>query len=561
MKVMKNLLKNIFSIGLIASFWACEDLTEVNINPNSPEQVSSNYILTYVLSNTAKTYHNLGYENSKIAGAMQYVQRGTNEGAVVVNYYGWGHESWNSYFDILRNNQVIYENAIEEDNQFFKGIALIMRSFHFGLMSDLYGDIPYSNALQANNDGFFPNYDRQEEVYKGIMIDLKEADALLQNLDPAKDLVNSSSDILYGGDSQKWRKFANALRMRYSMRLISKKSEMTALGIDLVNEFDEAVQFTFTDNADEAKVDFLGTDENNAAPGGPLNSPNPNLLLKPAQTIVDKLIGLNDPRLYRWMMPVQYKWDEEVMVEKDSVVTNILGESYTVRFKPAPEGLDVNTNLYVGLPVGLPIVEAMAFNKGNDEEGYHPERSPYISYLHERYRKNQDEYVSMNLITYSEVKFLMAEAAQMGGFSVSDPEMHYKDGIKASMEKYGILSNPGSFNFDTYYEQASVSFASGDNKEQRIMEQKWLANWQNPQAWFDWRRTGYPVLEAGPVTQFGAAIPVRYMYPSPNLDPNYLVNYEEALSSLENTEYIPAGQSKDHPYAKMWLLQNSGKPW
>lgn len=175
---------------------------------------------------------------------MQYVQRGTNEGAVVVNYYGWGHESWNSYFDILRNNQVIYENAIEEDNQFFKGIALIMRSFHFGLMSDLYGDIPYSNALQANNDGFFPNYDRQEEVYKGIMIDLKEADALLQNLDPAKDLVNSSSDILYGGDSQKWRKFANALRMRYSMRLISKKSEMTALGIDLVNEFDEAVQFT-----------------------------------------------------------------------------------------------------------------------------------------------------------------------------------------------------------------------------------------------------------------------------------------------------------------------------
>jgi hypothetical protein len=51
------------------------------------------------------------------------------------------------------------------------------------------------------------------------------------------------------------------------------------------------------------------------------------------------------------------------------------------------------------------------------------------------------------------------------------------------------------------------------------------------------------------------------MYPSPNLDPNYLENYEEALSSLEDTEYIPAGQSKDHPYAKMWLLQNSGKPW
>ena len=198
---MKKLIKNILCIGLIASFWACEDLSEVNINPNSPEQVSSNYILTYVLTNTAKTYHNLGYENSKIAGAMQYVQRGTNEGAVVVNFYGWGHESWNSYFDILRNNQVIYENAIEENNDFFKGIALIVRSFHFGLMSDLYGDIPYSASLQANNDVFFPKYDRQIDVYNGVLVDLKEADALLQNLDPSKDVVNATSDIMYGGDA------------------------------------------------------------------------------------------------------------------------------------------------------------------------------------------------------------------------------------------------------------------------------------------------------------------------------------------------------------------------
>ena len=558
---MKKLIKNILCIGLIASFWACEDLSEVNINPNSPEQVSSNYILTYVLTNTAKTYHNLGYENSKIAGAMQYVQRGTNEGAVVVNFYGWGHESWNSYFDILRNNQVIYENAIEENNDFFKGIALIVRSFHFGLMSDLYGDIPYSASLQANNDVFFPKYDRQIDVYNGVLVDLKEADALLQNLDPSKDVVNATSDIMYGGDAQKWRRFANALRMRYSMRLINKKSDMGALGIDVEQEFNLASQFTFTDNADDAIVDFLGTDENNAAPGGPLNSPNPNLLLKPGQPLVDKLLGLNDPRLYRWVLPVQYKWDDQVTIEKDSVITNVLGETATVKFKPAPEGVDVNTNLYVGLPVGLPIVEAMSYNKGNDEVGYHPERSPYISYLHDRYRKNHDDYVGMNLMTYSEVKFLMAEAALIGGLGASDPEGHYREAIRASMEKYGILSNPGNFNFENYYVQETVSYALSTNKEERIMEQKWIANWQNPQAWFDWRRTGYPVLEAGPVTQFGAAIPVRYMYPSPNLDPNYLVNYEEAISSLEGTQYIPAGQSKDHPYAKMWLLQNSGKPW
>lgn len=558
---MKNLLKNLFCIGFISVLFACENLSEVNMNPNSPERVSSNYILTYVLSNTAKTYHGLGFENSKIAGAMQYVQRGTNEGAVAVNFYGWEHESWNGYFDILRNNQIIYDNAIAEKNDFFKGIALTLRSFHFGLMSDLYGDIPYSASLQANSDVFFPKYDRQIDVYKGILADLKEADGILQNLDLTKDMVNPASDILYKGDAQKWRRLANALRMRYSLRLINKKSDLSALGVDLEQEFRQAAQFTFLNNSDDAKVDFLGSAQNNAAPGGPLNSPNPNLLVKPAQTLVDKLIVLNDPRLYRWVLPVQYKWDRQVNEVKDSVVTNILGESTTVRFKPAPEGMDVNTHLYVGLPVGLPIVEAMSYNIGNDENGYHPERSPYISYIHERYRKNRDSYVSMNLITFSEIKFLLAEAALIGGFGINDAESHYKEGIRASMEKYGIPESSGSYSFETYYAQEEVAYQSASNKKQRIIEQKWLSNWQNPQAWFDWRRTGFPLLEVGPVTQFGPAIPVRYMYPTPNLDPNYLVNYEEAVSSLENTEFIPAGQSRDHPYAKMWLLQNSGKPW
>ncbi|MCC5928808.1 MAG: SusD/RagB family nutrient-binding outer membrane lipoprotein [Cyclobacteriaceae bacterium] len=558
---MKYNYKAILILVLSAAMFACEDLTEVNKNPNSPEEISSNYILTYVLSNTARTYHNLGFENSKIAGAMQYVQRGTNEGAIVVNFYGWEHESWNSYFDILRNNQIIYENAVRDNNNFFKAVALTLRSFHFGLMTDLHGDIPYNESLKADADIFFPKYDKQIDVYKGIIEDLKQANQLLANLDLSKDGINSISDIMYNGDPVKWRKFANALRMRYSMRLLNKSQEMSSVGINVQQEFSDAASFTFTGIGDDARVNFLGTDRNNSAPGGPLNSPNPNLLLKPAQTLVDKLLEINDPRLHRWVMPVQYKWDTEVAVETNIEVTNLFGEKYTVRYRPAAPDANVNTNLYVGLPIGLPIVEAMSYNKGNDEAVYHPERSPYISFVHERYRKNQDPLVSMNLITYTEVKFLMAEAAHIGGFALADPEMHYKEAIRSSMQKYAIPASIGTYNFENYYNQTAVNYGSAPDKHQRIMEQKWISSWQSVQSWFDWRRTGYPNLRPGPVTQFGDAIPVRYMYPAPNLDPKYLANYQNALNSLNVSNFMPSGQSKDHPYAMMWLIQNTGKPW
>ena len=93
------------------------------------------------------------------------------------------------------------------------------------------------------------------------------------------------------------------------------------------------------------------------------------------------------------------------------------------------------------------------------------------------------------------------------------------------------------------------------------MEQKWLSSWFGIESWFDWRRTGFPALKAGDVAQFGKALPIRYMYPSPNQDPSYLTNYNSAVERLGSTNYIPSGQSKDHPYAKMWLIQGTSKPW
>ncbi|RAK02751.1 SusD-like starch-binding protein associating with outer membrane [Larkinella arboricola] len=538
---------------------ACkEDLTEINQNPNSPENVSSNYILTYSLVNSGKLVFNLGRDGSKIAAAMQYMQAGTNEGAAEKNQYAWVQDGWGGYYDILRNVQIIYDNGVRDDNKLFQGIGLTMKSMLFGLLTDLYGDIPYSEALQASTGSFFPKYDKQADVYKGILTDLKQADQLLQNL-TARDVVSATSDVMYKGDAAKWRKFANSLRLRYALRLADKKAEMAALGINLETEFKEAAASAFTSKADDATIAFLGTNSDNAQPGGPLATATPNRLTKPAKPLVDKLLQLNDPRLQRWANPVLRKWDANVKTETTKSVTNLFGETYSVVYVPSV-ATTADTNLYVGLPVGLPITQGIVYNKGNDVAVYPNERNPYISLTHDRYRNNNDPYVAMNFMNYPEVEFILAEAALLGGFGATDAEDHYKKAVQASMDKEGALAATG-FKFDTYYAQPGVNYASAANKQERILEQKWISSWFSIQSWFDWRRTGYPALKTGPVAQFGAALPIRYMYPTPNLDPKYIANYNEAVERLGNTNFIPSGQSKDHHYAKMWLVQGTSKPW
>lgn len=562
MKAIKSIYIALFATLCLFST-SCQDLTDTNVNPNAAENVSSNYILTYVLTNTGKIIYTLGKDGSKIGATMQYMQAGTNEGAAIINQYAWVQEGWisasgASVFDVLRNNKIIYDNGVRDNNRFFQAISLTMKSLVFGLMTDLYGDIPYSDALQASSGDYFPKYDAQADVYKGILTDLKTASDLLGSLE-AKDAISATSDVMYKGDGAKWKKFANSLRLRYWLRLADKKAEMSALGINLETEFTQASAAAFTSTTDNAVMSFLGTTADNSNPGGLLNSANPNYLLKPGKPFVDKLITLKDPRLERWIAPVLRKWDSKVTAATTKTVVNQFGESYSVIYVPSTAA-SADTSLYVGLPIGMSITSGIAYNKGNDAATYPNERNPYISYIHDRYRKNTDPYATMDLMTYDEVEFILSEAALLGGFGASDPETHYKNAIRASMTKAGVFTST-TFNFDNYYAQSTVAYTGATNKQERILEQKWISSWFGVQSWFDWRRTGFPALKTGDVAQYGPALPIRYMYPVANADPKYQVNYKAAVDKLVPTNYVPSGQSKDHHYSRVWLIQGLTKPY
>lgn len=553
-------IKIIIALTLLFQMTSCLDLNEMNVSPNSPVNVSSNYILTYVLTTTAKTYKALGDHKTGVAGAMQYNQMGTNDAAPEVNQYLWTAGSWAGFYDLLRNVAIIHEKSISENNKFFEAISLTLRAFLYGTLTDLFGDVPYSESMQAAQGIYFSKYDDQKNIYKGVLADLKNAESILGDPGISNYKISPAADVMYSGDPVKWRKFVNALRLRYSMRLINKKTEMSAIGVDIVAEFNSASSQAFASTNDDAVVNYLGTTANNSAKGGLLNTSNPEYQTKPCKTMVDKLKTLNDPRLHRWAIPVQTKWDFNISTTTVVTVKNWFGETFSVTFMPTTN-TSLDTSLYIGLPPNISIMDAAVYNKGAGPAFSLPEKSPYISYLHSRFRANSDPYIKMDLMMYSEVEFLLAEAAQRGGFSISDPETHYKNGIVASLKRWGITDGANGFNFNTYYSNPKVSYSGASNALERIIGQKWISLWLNVESWFDYRRTGYPVLIVGPVTQYGAALPLRFMYPVPNQDPKYLVNYNEAVNKLEATSYVPSGQSKDHTYSKMWLLQGTGLPY
>ncbi|MGC9353536.1 MAG: SusD/RagB family nutrient-binding outer membrane lipoprotein, partial [Mariniphaga sp.] len=413
-----------------------DDFDELNVSPNNAEEVSPNYLLSYVISKTTMQFYNLTTIGSDITGAMQYTQRGTEYQAAKQNCYQWEKGSWSGYYDILRTNQLMYELGEKENNQFFMAASLIMKSFTFGLLADLFGDCPYSEALQASSSLLFPKFDAQKDVYEGVLTDLKTASDILEGLD-SKLSVIPSSDLLYGGDRDKWIKFANSLRLRYALRLHNKKEQ---LSINIEEEFKAAANKVFGSNEDNATLVLLGLSDENSASGGPIRSSNKPYTFKPGKPLVEYLKERNDPRLQRWVNPVERKWDFNANEETTIDYTDIFGNSYQMTILPTDD-TSLDTSVYVGLPIGYDELEFLRnYNRGDGTTDYPDERSPYISYLAPIYFENSNEFVNPSLITYAEVEFILAEAALIGNYGVSNAEDHYKKGIKASMEQYKILS-------------------------------------------------------------------------------------------------------------------------
>ena len=544
---MKTIINRVIKVSLllfILSIFSCKKLTEININPNgtTPDKVNPTFLMTGVLTGTAKSYLQIGFDEP-FPGVMQQTQKDAWSSGN--NDYDWSDQSWDNYYGLLRNNQVAYNRAEEEGNDFIKGVSLTMKSFLFGLITDLWGDAPYSKALNGDKGGaenLLPEYDAQKDIYAGIISDLKTASGLLEKGNQG----SGSWDVYYNGDASKWQKFANSLLLRYYMRISSKLPDVAKAGIqDVV-----ASGIYFKTRDDDATMDFIGNNADNSWPDNlKFDGTNGSNFrrIKMCATFVNTLESYNDPRLGVWAAKIEIP-----IVISDTKSPNpdiiIDGVRY-IHHDAIPANTLVDTDPeYVGIPPS--IGSEPSFYNLNPTPGQ-LSNNPHVSFLNDIYKEASGPLLKARLQSVAEVNFILAEAALKGWSVGADAKTYYENAVKASMDTWGVGDD-----YAAYIDGPMVKF---NGTLEQIMTQKWIASWTaSEEAWFDYRRTGYPDLQAGPFAK-RKKLPVRFIYSSEELNLN-AANVEKALKDLEITNFSNP-QGANSAWSKPWVIQGTNEPW
>lgn len=565
MKINYKLFTAILMLCCLSAISCRKHLMGLNENPNGadPATTNPNLVLSTVLTETGREFTNLGFGN--IMGVMQYTQK--DGWGTEYNNYDWGGDNpWANYYAILRNDQLVYDKALAGEDGMLQGISLVVKAMVFGLITDLYGDVPYEAALKGDEggrDNTFPAYTPQQEIYKKILSTLDTAAMLLSK--PQSEYTGSlgNADVYYDGDVTKWRKLANSLALRYYMRMAEKAPAEAKAGIEKIVNDPENYPL-ITSAADDAVMAFAGNSNADSWPtNATYDADSSNYRrVKMCNTFVSKLLALQDPRIAVWASPVQIflHVNDNLPAGSDFISdTMVDGEARKVRnLSPdilsakalTPEDINQNPD-YVGLPVALTAPQVYNLSPDANQAAH----NPHVSWLNKMYAGAKGPLLKARLMSAAEVHFIIAEAKAVKGWTDADAEQQYYAGIRASFDAWGV-----SALYDDYITHSGVKF---NHSQQQIMEQKWIANWSSAtEAWFDYRRTGFPHLSGVNGQTIAPVLPVRFYYPKDEQNMNEQ-NVEVAAAKLEVTSYSAFGAAgkNNSPWSKMWVLQGTGKPW
>jgi hypothetical protein len=478
-------MKKLILICSIAVLFAnCNKFDDdLNVSPTALAEPTTRGLLT----NSIQAIPNLVLGGTAVSrnGSLyvQYLSEGPYPGPSLYSDRTFSFSDW--YTGPLFNLQKIIEYNNEgssfadpgangsKDNQI--AVARILKAYLFLNMTDRWGDIPYSQALQGDK-AFSPVYDKQQDIYTDLFKELTEAAAQIKEGENA-----AAGDILLGGDMAAWKRFANTTRMIMGLRL-SKVDPAKGMA-----EYASAVAGgVISSNAENIDYQFIAGDPNNYNPWYNNYSVSFRNDYALSTTLAGYMASRNDPRLA------------------------VYGETLS---NGSVKGLPYGRNAAVNIPA--------AYSRIGDR--FRGAGSP------------------LNIYSYAQVLFMMAEAAKIGYMAGGDATaaIHYADAIKASWEQYGVF-NAGAY--AAYMANAGVVYSPASGYEQ-IMTEKWVHMYLNGwEAWNDWRRTGYPVLTQAVDAVDPKGIPRRLAYPTT----------EKALNGVNYTAAIAAMGGTDDNYARLW---------
>lgn len=473
---------------IIVSASACEEFLDINVDPNNPSKVSVSQLLT---AGEVAMVNSFGIGSNGLSTPAsilvhQTVQRGSVDSYNVSPEDFQIQTSWqNLYSAALQDFKVIIEQGTEEGNLQHVGIARILTAYTFSMMVDVWGDIPFTEALQGG-DNRFPHYDDDATIYPQLF---EMIDAGIADLEPFTEADELPADVIYNGSPTLWRQFGNTLKLKMynQLRLVQDVAgPVNALlaADDLMEEGgDFELMYGTSVSPDDRNPAFVVE----YAPGNRLSYVSPYFyeIMTDQSNLNDVLAGIADPRVpYYWFNQLTDPADAQNPTEYDDA-------NGFVSIWFASQGVDQGwqqdrSQTVLGLyPIG---------GRYDDAEGGEVDLSGPVSGPGD---------VAQRLLPYFSSLYIQAELALTEPGVTGDAAVLFEEAMYASFDKVNDIAADADVptiedtDVDDYIAAVMAKYDAADNsgKLELIMTEKWIASFGFAMdAYTDYRRTGFPIM-------------------------------------------------------------------
>jgi hypothetical protein len=481
-----KLLAGFGMVALTALGGCTKDFVEINTNPNAVSTLTPEFLFTKA------QYDGVANSLYLLLGTMQYTTSYNDVAGFgskyIASQVNSSSASFSSAYPGALNELSLIINAVKDDPTKVNLLAAarIWRVYCYSRLTDVYGDLPYTQATAGYTTNLFtPAYDAQKDIYADM---LKELDEAAQSLDPAK-ATYGAADLMYSGNTTQWKKFAYSMMLRLGMRLtkVDAASAQTWATKALAGG-------VITADADIAKVTYLAS--------GQIINQNPLAY----NLYINDYIAANG------------NTNQEGGKYQD-VFINYLKQTRDPR-------LGVVSVVYTG---GSPNVTDTTFAK---QQGMPANLSAKPANFAQLSEPNPKTVLLRNspilVFTAAESYFLQTEAALRGWSSGTPAATLYASGVSAGLRQWSLISaSDGTIptnKINAYVSRNQLAAGSFTQQMQQIYTQFWVAIFPDAQeAFASYRRTGYPALTPNnyPGNATGGQFPRRFLYPlsEQNLNP------------------------------------------
>jgi hypothetical protein len=510
MTTMKN-VKILFAVFLIFSLLqSCDQFEEVNTNPDTTTQVSASMLATNVILRTAR----FSGRDAKVMVAENALPKYVgyaNEGQMGEQYNRIGSSDF-GWMTMLPNIEKMLEYAkgsVMEDS--YKGVAKFARAFMFYQLTMEMGDIPYSETNKGAEGLYKPRYDTQEDIFRGILDELKEADQFF-----AKGVTFSGDPTPYNGDPAKWRRAANSFALKVLITL-SKKENVASLNVK--GRFAEIVASGHILQSNTGYFGLAYSSQNKHPLSGTNDLFTSRTVL--SSLFIENMKNLNDRRMFYFAEPA----GAQIAAGKTQS----------------------DPTAYVGVDVAM---EYASMNAGHSANLY--------SLLNKRYLTEEASEPRM-LLTFAEQQLILAEARIRGWITTGNAKDYYETGVRAALAAIGATKAQYAHDMpinqsyiDGYFAGEAAFKATSEDQLKQIWMQRYILNFMQDArtSYFEYRRNNYPQFPINPATSLNEnnrnGLPMRWIYPGSESSFN-----RENLEAALQRQY----EGYDEINKVMWLLK------